>query len=380
MRMVRTWIRSLGRVSIPRIALVVVCCCFMLILTTNMDIGEGIFKFVRVRRCTDNTVSEASEFRTSTDITSHGDRKHIHRQSLIENVTSSNKYDVTVVTAYFDLGTFRKGSVTQFSTETYLSWCNTFRYLLNPLIVYTDSQKFYHLMKNIRNDTANRTRIHLINRNSSWAFQLRSNISKVFSQKGYPKHYPNTVLPEYACAQLAKYDVISRASRDDVFKTNYVMWLDVGYFRDRKSTNFFSLRRPKGYNESRVAMNVIQANTNMAMPVTDIFRNNLVWVGGGLVFANRDIIPRFETQLKKAVDYFLSRRVMNTDQQVVYALFSDEGRRGIRPNIELQLYTPPGDKCWFYLGNIMLNSTNNIHTTQQILVYVILTCIYLTNK
>ncbi|XP_052771135.1 uncharacterized protein LOC128210822, partial [Mya arenaria] len=291
----------------------------------------------------------------------------------IENVTSSNKYDVTVVTAYFDLGTFRKGFAGNFTTETYLNWCKVLRYLLNPLIVYTDSQKFYNIMKNIRNETVTTTRIHLIKRNSSWAFQLRSNISKVFSQNGYPKHYPNTVIPEYACAQLAKYDVISRASRDDVFKTNYVMWLDVGYFRKRKSTNFFSLRRPNGYNESRVAMNVIQANANMAMPVTAIFRNNIVWVGGGLVFANRDIIPRYETQLKKAVDYFLSRRLMNTDQQVVYALFSDEGRRGIRPHIELQLYNPPVDNNWFYLGNIMLkedlpfisNSPNN-RTKQRI--------------
>ncbi|WAR22279.1 hypothetical protein MAR_016253 [Mya arenaria] len=345
----------------------------MLVLTKNMDLGKSIFKFGRVLHYTDNTVSEASKFRTSTDITPHGDRKQIHRQSLIENVTSSSEHDVTVVTAYFDLGTFRKGSAKHFSTETYLSWCKIFRYLLNPLIVYTDSQKFYNLMKNIRNETVTTTRIHLIKRNSSWAFQLRSNISKVFSQKGYPKHYPNTVLPEYACAQLAKYDVISRASRDDVFKTNYVMWLDVGYFRDRKSTNYFSLRRPIGYNESRVAMNVIHANTNMAMSVTDIFRNNLVWVGGGLVFANRDIISRYETQLKKAVDYFLSRRLMNTDQQVVYALFSDEGRRGIRPHIELQLNTPPADNNWFYLGNIMLredlpfisSSTNN-RTKQRI--------------
>ncbi|WAR13660.1 hypothetical protein MAR_027840 [Mya arenaria] len=91
------------------------------------------------------------------------------------------------------------------------------------------------------------------------------------------------ILPEYACAQLAKYDVISRASRD------------VGYFRDRKSINKFLLSRPNCCNESRVAMNVFHANTHMAMSVTNIFRNNLLWVGGGLVFANRDIILRYRS-------------------------------------------------------------------------------------
>ncbi|XP_052817873.1 uncharacterized protein LOC128243905 isoform X2 [Mya arenaria] len=360
--MVRVVIRRLGRMSLSRFVLVVVSCCCMLVLRNNMDLGFG-----RVLHYTDKTISKATELRASKDIPPHYDRKFIHTQILIGNGTSSRKYDVTVVTAYFDLGTFRKGFAGNFSTENYFNWCKIFRYLLNPLTVYTDSQKFYYLMKNIRNETVNTTRIHLIKRNSSWAFQLQSNISKVFSQKGYPTHYPNTVLPEYACAQLAKYDVISRASRDHVFKTNYVMWLDVGYFRDRKSINKFSLSRPNGFNESRVAMNVIHANTHMAMSVTNIFRNNLVWVGGGLVFANRDIILRYETQLKKAVDYFLSRRLMNTDQQVVYALFSDEGRREIRPQIELQLYNPPAENSWFYLGNIMLkedllfisNSDNN---------------------
>ena len=43
---------------------------------------------------------------------------------------------------------------------------------------------------------------------------------------------------------------------------------------------------------------------------------------------------------------------MNTDQQVLYSLYSQGGRQALKPEIELKFYSPgkyPGDP-WFYLG------------------------------
>ena len=43
---------------------------------------------------------------------------------------------------------------------------------------------------------------------------------------------------------------------------------------------------------------------------------------------------------------------MITDQQVLYSLYSQEGRQALKPEIDLQLYSTckyPGDP-WFYLG------------------------------
>jgi hypothetical protein len=64
------------------------------------------------------------------------------------------------------------------------------------------------------------------------------------------------------------------------------------------------------------------------------------------------LILQFEVLYKRAINYFLDKKIMNTDQQVLYSLYSQEGRQALKPDIELQIYAPgkyPGDP-WFYLG------------------------------
>ncbi|XP_052224928.1 uncharacterized protein LOC127840556 [Dreissena polymorpha] len=269
------------------------------------------------------------------------------------NVTASN---ITVVTAYFNLGAFRKVQVNNILTKkTYDNWSEVFKYILNPVIVYTDSYEFADRMSYIRRFRNETTKIIVIQRNSSWAFNLRDRIFAIYSQKGYPKHYPNTVLPEYACSQIAKYDVLGRAAQDNTFNTDYFMWLDIGYFRNRTSTTPFRLKRPPYFKEKMVAMNLIRFNANLALSPEVIFKKNLLWIGGGIVFANRLTILAFEYQFRQAVEYFMSLSLMNSDQQIIYAMFSVEGRRVLKPATEIQLYKPPTEYNWFYLGFFMLH-------------------------
>lgn len=59
-----------------------------------------------------------------------------------------NTRNVTIVTAYWNLGTFQKGvGGLKFSTNTYFKWASTFKYLVNPLVVYTDCKEFKELME-----------------------------------------------------------------------------------------------------------------------------------------------------------------------------------------------------------------------------------------
>lgn len=72
---------------------------------------------------------------------------------------------LTIVTAYWNLGTFRKGSGNMhFSTETYFKWATVFKYLLNPLVVYTDSEEFKELKERLQSDRINNTMIYLTSR------------------------------------------------------------------------------------------------------------------------------------------------------------------------------------------------------------------------
>lgn len=83
----------------------------------------------------------------------------------------------------------------------------------------------------------------------------------------------------------------------------------------------------------------------------------------------------FEKIYKEAVLYFLEKKIMNTDQQLIYAIYSLEGRKSLRPNVELQLYSIKKHKAvdtsnpWFYLGflcrKVMGNDSHSLQTDFQ---------------
>lgn len=168
-------------------------------------------------------------------------------------------------------------------------------------------------------------------------------------------HYPNTVVPEYSCAQHAKYDVVARAASENYFDTDYFAWLDIGLFRyEVDNTKYFTLEIPAGFDSSRIAVNLVN-NVTMDMEISRIFKEKMDWICGCIFMGERNLILKYTEQYKRAVDYFLSQKLMNTDQQVLYALYSSPGRKQINPDIDLQFY-----KCnncdfdaWFYLGYLM---------------------------
>lgn len=256
---------------------------------------------------------------------------------------------VTVVTAYFFIPKFIKGGgKNYFSNQTYFNWAKVFANIVNPLVVYTDSESFVQLMTDARKGRANVTKIFKIDPKTLWAFQREPTIREIFNQPGYPKHHPNTVIPTYSCAQHAKIEVLSRAAAENYYRTNYFAWLDVGYFRDIENDNrSFVLEKPSDFNSSKIGMNEVASFQDISPE--KIFKGNIFWVGGGLVLGHRLLIQRYEMQYKRAFEYFLDKKLMNTDQQVVYSMFSKAGREAIKPEIELQVFRG----SWFHLGFLM---------------------------
>lgn len=286
------------------------------------------------------------------------------------NAKLGTKEEITVVTAFFDIGSFHKNNCTRFhcltvTVDTYFGWARSFKYMLNSLVVYTDSKIFTEYMLHMRSGMLERTKIFRIDRNSSWAFNVTKKVKKIYNTEGYPKYFPNTVVPEYACVQHAKYDVLSRAAKENYFKTDNFAWLDIGYFRDEVSNiNYYFLQKPPNFNSSRIAVNLVNSQPLNVEP-SKIFKTNTVWIGGGLIFGKRDKIILFEKSYIKALDYFLSQNLMNTDQQLIYAMFSQSGRKEIEPEVDLQLYYDTWWKRlifnqWFYLGYQMRHNVNQI--------------------
>lgn len=263
-----------------------------------------------------------------------------------------NTRNVTIVTAYWNLGTFQKGvGGLKFSTNTYFKWASTFKYLVNPLVVYTDCKEFKELMETLRSDRLNNTMIYLLNRTELWPFQLVTQMKSVLDQPGYPKYYPNTVIPEYPAAQHSKYAVVAETIRRGVFANPYFAWLDIGYFRDVVERKVdFTLDIPPGFDPGKISVNRVEGLSMNIDPFT-IFRKNIVWVGGGIFLGKGEALLQFEQLYHRAVKYFLDQQLVNSDQQVLYSMYSKKGREALKPNIELQLYIPKGSgNPWFYLG------------------------------
>ena len=262
-----------------------------------------------------------------------------------------------MVSAYFNLGTISKSSEGNYVTERmYFRWSRILCLMTNPLIIYTDCKLFYKFInsKCISNSS---TKILLIEKNSSWAFQNERKIKTIISIKNYPKFVPNTINSAYICSQHAKYDVITRATRLNPYNTKYFAWIDLGYFRNRTTKHRFCL--PQNFNKTRIAVNQVFEG-NMSTQPDRIFKENLVWVGGGLFLGQKTVITQYAEQFRQSANYFLSKGLVNTDQQVTYAVFSETGRRCLNPKIEVQHYYKWNGTSivqnWFYLGYSMLQS------------------------
>jgi hypothetical protein len=192
-------------------------------------------------------------------------------------------------------------------------------------------------------------------------------IQGVYKQPGYPVHYPNTVNALYTAAQHAKFAVLTDAVRRNIYNTPYYAWLDVGYFRDLAgSKQFFELKIPNGFDSNRISVNQVSRQPMKTNP-RDIFRRNIVWIGGGMFIGTKHIFIEFEKLYHRALLYFLDQRLMNSDQQVIFAMYSKQGRKALNLKIELKLHIPTGiGDPWFYLGNRcreVVNRTNVIEFT-----------------
>ena len=263
--------------------------------------------------------------------------------------TKPIKDDVTLVTSYFDLGDFAKGSESNhFNKKLYKNWMTIFSKISNPVIAWFDQQQDANDFKKIRSSLPeNRTIVHVIKRNETWVFNnLYSKIEKLYNRSDYPKFLPNTVKPEYPCVMHLKYELLLRGIYQNPFNTLYMAWLDVGYFRDlvnSNSTEPFELYIPSDMNQDKVSYNMV-ANREENIEYKHIFLNNIFWVGGGYFVGRVSVMMRWVIQYLSYVDYFLCEDLMNTDQQIIYAM-----SYVATESLPIQEYHSDGN-YWFYLG------------------------------
>ncbi|XP_076472670.1 uncharacterized protein LOC143302057 isoform X3 [Babylonia areolata] len=263
-----------------------------------------------------------------------------------------NSTEVTVVTAYFNLGSLNKmSSEGRYTQSLYTKWMAVFGRLDNPLIVFADTKDTAEHFRQLRaHYPPSRTTIILVKRKELWAFQLEAEIRRVYAQPGYPRHPPNTINALYSCAMHAKFEAVQKVVRERMYQTRYVAWLDIGLFRHEvKNKTTIHLTVPKDFDRTRVAYSQVSAFVNMTPAA--IIRRNRVWVGGASFLATPEVADVYCSEYRRAVRKLLDMNWMSTDQQVIYTMFQPSFNFSAK--VKLQVYTRHIRESWFDMGYLM---------------------------
>ena len=278
----------------------------------------------------------------------------IYQKYIKDFPKTSMEYEVTVVTAFFDIGPFEKNIYEGIRTPSYYTkWLSVFEYLNNPLYVYVDSIEYKTLFENVRRNSQRKTKIILVNREDIWGFSLRENISSIYSDPEYPKVVGKTTNAEYTCAMHAKFDVMLKSVNDNKFQTKYFAWLDIGYYRDTvNATNQFKIYLPPCFDDSRVSYNELY--TPRERTIQQIITNEEVWVGGGIFLAEKNVMRKWVQDYMYFVERFIQLGWISSDQEVIYAMrqpsiHKELGKRRIAIQ-EYNAYRIFGLDPWFGLG------------------------------
>ncbi|ELT92801.1 hypothetical protein CAPTEDRAFT_214404 [Capitella teleta] len=258
--------------------------------------------------------------------------------------------DVTIVTAYFNLGRFQKGDTqpANFTPFLYHQWIHVFARIQNPVIAYFELDEDIELFRRIRQHLpGNRTIINRIARSELWSFGLLDTIREIYNKPGYPKYHPGTVIPEYSATMHAKYELVHQAIRENPFKSKYFSWLDIGLFRsiwEGSKQPEFELYVPPDFIETKIAYGEV-FNRSKNVDAKKIFILNQEWVCGCMFIGRVDRLVKWAVRYMNATEDYLARGFMNTDQQVVYAMVNEGAGQ------DVQVYSKPAKyEAWFHLG------------------------------
>lgn len=238
--------------------------------------------------------------------------------------------EMTVVTAYWNLGDIYTADDNVRTVALYRDQLSTFSFILNPVVAYFDDENIAKYFQTLRIGLP--TKIVIIDKGDLWAFQRESRMRGVLSASD------STLDSQYVAATHSKYDVMLDAATVNHFSTSYIAWLDVGYFSQVASGtgHGFNLLPPPGFMEDRVSYNAPRS----CLPHTaeEIFSSRLQWVSAGLFIGTTKTLVRFCENYHTAVDEYLDSELCGTDEQTLYAMYSDESMIEFEEGVSIQEY------------------------------------------
>lgn len=278
--------------------------------------------------------------------------------------------DVTVITAYIDIGGIIKGPSMRNRTH-YLQWMQVWRKMKNSVVFYTNNvtieQEFIHLRsiygyptRTVLVDSENIT-----NPSTLWSFTLLPNITAIFTRPGYPQYPPYTVNAMYSAVIHSKLDMVERVILSNPYGTQRFAWMDVGILRTYpEDAPCFEIHAPPQFDQSKIAMNQITDNFISNHSISTIILRDSPCVGGGVFFGVNETFLAFIKQFRRAVIKLLEIGWFKNEQQTICAMYSFKALN-VNIQVDLQLYHQQEPEVleycqnyWFYLAYLMRKNSS----------------------
>lgn len=283
-----------------------------------------------------------SEFKSNSSTQLSGQANYHH---------SGNGDELTLVTAYFNIGAFNKTPNLIFSKNTYYNWMKNFQYVNNCVILYTDDIDLSVQFKSYRRHfQINFTKVFILKQTSLWAFRLQPRIKEIYDQKGYP--IPG--IPAYSSAMHAKYELVEKVINENILATSYLAWIDIGYLRSNIS-EYFVMKPPTSMKDGHISFS--QADFfKSRLTLKEIMYQSKFYIAGGLFIGKPKYLSLFIKDYKIAVESLLRMKLMNSDQQILFAMYSEKlfflPRIPIQTFFDENILRKGGPEKWFYLGKL----------------------------
>ncbi|XP_060074078.1 uncharacterized protein LOC132553815 [Ylistrum balloti] len=304
-----------------------------------------------------NSKTTASSLSTDDTMLSYLSEAEIRNVNDLGRWFNTNR-SLTVVTAFFDIGNYPRGSKSSRGPDKYKQWIRVFAWIQNPVIFYTDSEEFEQIFLDLRQNVTSNTKVIRVSREILWSFQIKPKVEQIFANPKYPKHKPYTTVPNYTCVTHSKFPIIADAAKRNIYTSKYFAWVDIGYFREiENATNKFWLEVPSEFDQTRIAATQI-FNSKHSVSAKTVIKLSMNWIGAGVFLGERDVFIRFAEQYKQSVMRFLNKGLISVEQYMIGAMYSKAEKIAYPQRVEIQDFKPINGRTkttdpWFYLGFLM---------------------------
>lgn len=232
-------------------------------------------------------------------------------------------YDTTLVTFFFDIGRENWSLHPRCVQEYFDSFDILLRYN-NKIIVFIDDRYFEKIKE------SSFIKVFPINldwlKDNIWAWQKIDREKEIINSENYKnlvkqrieKNYPENINPLYTILTHSKIDFVNYAIDHEMIKSEYVGWVDFGYFHSKNTEDFL----PKGPLKTekldceKINICLINQIEEKDKDIIYTLQNAPEKIGAYFFWGNKNNLKLFQNLCHKWLDYFQSINIADDEQHL----------------------------------------------------------------